>query len=170
MSSFIFWVNKFQCLWISISLKACCALDLSQAWSLLILLEAQKRKLLCLTANQGYFQWTSCFIRQCYPSFPTIPHDIILTVHLSMMFGPETFILWWRDLSLLLSVFHSRTASFENCFFSYQNWQLQGKQVDSHFIDSNNTSNILIWSIQISSEHHLCKGKLVSWGIFILNF
>lgn len=150
MSSFIFWVNKFQYLWISISLEDSCALDLCQAWSLLFLLEAQKGKLLCLRSSQGYFQWTSWFMRQCHLSFLTLPHVIILTVHLSIMFVPETFFLRWRDFSLLLSVLFSGTGSLENWFFSYQSWQLQGKQVDSHFIDSNNASNVLIASARVS--------------------
>lgn len=145
-SSFIFWVNKFQCLWISISLKSCCPLDLCQAWSLLFLLEARKRKLLCLRASQGYFQWTSCFLRQCYPSFLTLPCDTILTFHLSIMFVPEMFFLWWSDISLCWVYSWVELAALKTVFSSYQNWQLQGK----HFIDSNNISNVLITSSRVS--------------------
>lgn len=40
----------------------------------------------------------------------------VLTVHLKIVFVSAAFFLRWSDRSLLLSVFLSSTASFEDCF------------------------------------------------------
>ncbi|XP_032850694.1 DNA-directed RNA polymerase III subunit RPC7 isoform X4 [Tyto alba] len=71
----------------------------------------------------------------------TMPYFLTVEHH-------EAFFLRWSGFSLLLSMLLSRTASFDDLF--YKNWQLQGKQVDSLLIDSNNASNVVLISPRVN--------------------